>query len=1083
NAKTAIYDMNGRLEQVDFPDERYETFGYDMNGRLETITEFGVDAATTRVWTYTWSGNDLIGVDRPDGRSWVLQYDDLAHPGFITRLTLVGDDGLSERVEGAWEYDAQGNVVATWRGDVDKDGADAVDKWLFSFDDPVLPVTTTVTDPLGEDSMHTFGRDDDGSKPRLEGITGDCPTSCAGANSSTGYTDLAHPLRPTSTTNGRGFTTAMTYDAFGQITSRTEAVGEPNEERTTTWEYDLNFPALVTRIERPSTSGVPLDLRVTVMTRDVNGNVTNEFHEGVEDGSAFSFETVRTYTMEGMLASVDGPDHGAADLVTMSYDPTRGGLVLDDRTDPLIGLTDYEYDVFNRRTSVVDVNNVETTTEYDPADRVLEVRQKAGAPGSGDDPGDLVTENLYTTFGDLFQVVLPEGNVIEYAYDAAGRLLTIERKPDDQATNHGERTRYELNDFGQRVLEVQERWESGVWVEHARTTYDYATRCHLDSITAGLGTGEESVTEYAYDCNTNLKEIWDAENPSMNQTEPASTTYSYDALDRLVTVEQPFGDTTDVVTTSYAYDVQDHLVEVVDGEGTVTSYTYSDRDLMTQESSEVSGDTDYTYTDSGQLATKTDERGITETRGYDVLDRVTSVDYPDDTLDISYVYDDPGLSFGVGRLASITRDGHAIEYDYDRFGRTTQDGELSYTYDLNSNRSTISYAGGGMSTYTFDYADREASLSYDAGGGAQSIVTAASYLPSGPLDGLTFGNGLEEIRPYDSRYFPAEIRVVDSMMAAELHWSYTVDGVGNPTGIVDMLDAANDRTYEYQDYQYFLTRGDGPWGDFEWTYDTIGNRLTEIKDDGFTDVYSYLPNAVTPDPGNLPQLDEITVSGGIRSFQYDAAGNQIQFSAGGNIIDRSYDDAGRMSLQERASVDASSEFFYDGRSFLRSAFGREPAASGVGIFCDGFESGDTSAWDTPGGISSCLENLQTGPLYDSAGLLHSVDATRVLYFAGRPVAQFETEPLYLTTDHLGTPIQATNELADVSWEGGFEPFGADYSGAQAAGMFLRFPGQWEDEAWEESGVGSEVSYNVHRWYVQSVGRYSRLEPRMLLRPR
>jgi hypothetical protein len=27
------------------------------------------------------------------------------------------------------------------------------------------------------------------------------------------------------------------------------------------------------------------------------------------------------------------------------------------------------------------------------------------------------------------------------------------------------------------------------------------------------------------------------------------------------------------------------------------------------------------------------------------------------------------------------------------------------------------------------------------------------------------------------------------------------------------------RTYAYQDYSYFLTQGDGPWGSRAWTYD------------------------------------------------------------------------------------------------------------------------------------------------------------------------------------------------------------------------------------------------------------------------
>ena len=55
--------------------------------------------------------------------------------------------------------------------------------------------------------------------------------------------------------------------------------------------------------------------------------------------------------------------------------------------------------------------------------------------------------------------------------------------------------------------------------------------------------------------------------------------------------------------------------------------------------------------------------------------------------------------------------------------------------------------------------------------------------------------------------------------------------------------------------------------------------------------------------------------------------------------------------------------------------------------------------------------------------------------------------------HLGAPIQATDGAMALAWDGGFEPLGADYSRAQAAGVFVRFPGQREDSTWEESGVG------------------------------
>ncbi len=64
----------------------------------------------------------------------------------------------------------------------------------------------------------------------------------------------------------------------------------------------------------------------------------------------------------------------------------------------------------------------------------------------------------------------------------------------------------------------------------------------------------------------------------------------------------------------------------------------------------------------------------------------------------------------------------------------------------------------------------------------------------------------------------------------------------------------------------------------------------------------------------------------------------------------------------------------------------------------------------------------------------------------------------------------------VDWSGGFEPFGADYSGASEVGVFLRFPGQWADGSWVASGEGVGVSYNVWRWYSVRHATYGRKDP-------
>ncbi len=127
--------------------------------------------------------------------------------------------------------------------------------------------------------------------------------------------------------------------------------------------------------------------------------------------------------------------------------------------------------------------------------------------------------------------------------------------------------------------------------------------------------------------------------------------------------------------------------------------------------------------------------------------------------------------------------------------------------------------------------------------------------------------------------------------------------------------------------------------------------------------------------------------------------------------------------------------------------------------------------------------------YSSEGMLYTLErdavptARHVFYFGGRPVALRDltgtTETWrWVTTDHLGTPIAATSTTGALLWSGGFEPFGRDFTipSAQESGVFLRFPGQWFDEAWEESSLGAEVYYNVHRWYDRGTGRYTRTDP-------
>jgi hypothetical protein len=64
-------------------------------------------------------------------------------------------------------------------------------------------------------------------------------------------------------------------------------------------------------------------------------------------------------------------------------------------------------------------------------------------------------------------------------------------------------------------------------------------------------------------------------------------------------------------------------------------------------------------------------------------------------------------------------------------------------------------------------------------------MTAAGYLPSGPLSTLTLGNGRTETKAFNARYFPAGI----TLSGSALSWTYSTDQVGNILTITEDLSS------------------------------------------------------------------------------------------------------------------------------------------------------------------------------------------------------------------------------------------------------------------------------------------------------
>jgi RHS repeat-associated protein len=76
---------------------------------------------------------------------------------------------------------------------------------------------------------------------------------------------------------------------------------------------------------------------------------------------------------------------------------------------------------------------------------------------------------------------------------------------------------------------------------------------------------------------------------------------------------------------------------------------------------------------------------------------------------------------------------------------------------------------------------------------------------------------------------------------------------------------------------------------------------------------------------------------------------------------------------------------------------------------------------------------------------------------------------YLHTDHLGTPVLATDKVGNTSWKARAESFGKVVSESGTLQQNLRFPGQYHDR---ETGT----HYNFHRDYNPNTGRYLQSDP-------
>ncbi|MFO0029122.1 MAG: hypothetical protein ACK558_09825, partial [Pseudomonadota bacterium] len=422
------------------------------------------------------------------------------------------------------------------------------------------------------------------------------------------------------------------------------------------------------------------------------------------------------------------------------------------------------YDGAGRVTRMRDANGTFTDLTYHPRGWLATRTVRANSDGTVNTGSDATTTITYDATGNVVRVAQPDGDFLRYWYDDANRLTSIS---DSDTAGAGNRIVYTLDAAGNRT---KEETFDGSSTLRRRLARQYDALSQLRSLVnspfaaqANLDDPSVKKTSFTYDPNGNQD----------LSTDPLGTVTDndYDPLNRLIrTIGDKGTGAGDInASTQYTYDARDNLRTVVDPKGLTTTYTYDGLNNLTQLSSPDTGITTYGYDAAGNRLSQTDARGITASYTYDALNRLTAITYPDATLNVTFAYDQAngttgcGSSFRLGRLTRITDASGTTTFCYDRRGNVTRKTQVvagstlvaDMTYTRSDRLATLTYPGGGRARYGRDAQGRINRVWWRPSGTTTetTVVSAASYLPFGPLGSLTFGNGRTLAKAYDQNYW------------------------------------------------------------------------------------------------------------------------------------------------------------------------------------------------------------------------------------------------------------------------------------------------------------------------------------------
>jgi RHS repeat-associated protein len=422
--------------------------------------------------------------------------------------------------------------------------------------------------------------------------------------------------------------------------------------------------------------------------------------------------------------------------------------------------------------------------------------------------------------------------------------------------------------------------------------------------------------------------------------------------------------------------------------------------------------------------------------------------YPGDPAEnVTYVYDQPGAGFGIGRLTEVTDEAGRLLRRYDERGNMldetralgTATFNTAYRYDAANRLASITYPSGWAAGYSRDAMGRITAVAATPPGGvAVPVAGSIAYQPFGPLAGLVYGNGIGETRDYDLDYRLTKLK--DAGKSASRIASYGYNAADDVLSIADNLFGTQGFTYDALDR---LKSASGFYGKLQFRYDLVGNLLRTTNGSAMTHfVYAARSNRLT-------ELD--TGGAVVRHFDYWPSGNIKFDQQSSTTITLGYNQDNRLATiknQPKSGSTASYKYYYD-------AFGRRLEKERLGS----------------GGIETAFQYDLSGHLLEERDLAGGTSRTDYIYLGDRPIAMITPGGTlaFYETGLLDTPQALTGASQAALSSADYQPFGQTRILVGGIAQNLRFPGQYADA---ETGY----YHNGFRDYDPSLGRYLETDP-------